>query len=80
MTNIYALYKGDEFIIDGTTKKIAELLGIKERTLMFYKSPSYKKRGAKIRKRNRYELVLLERSIKEKYRFKKKWQFVKIKF
>jgi len=44
MTKIYALYKGDKYITDGTRKEIAEYLGIKEKTVMFYGTPTYQKR------------------------------------
>lgn len=73
MTNIYALYKGEDFIVDGTIKQIAEELCIKPHTVWFYKTPAYKKRGAKNEnKRNRLELVLVNKNIKEKFRIKKK--------
>lgn len=73
MTNIYALYKGDEFIVDGTIKEIAKELNVKPSTIEFYKTPTYKKRGAKdLKKRNRLELILMQKNIKEKYyKFKK---------
>ncbi len=43
--NIYALYKGDEFIDLGTTKELAEKIGVNERSIRFYSSPTYKKRN-----------------------------------
>lgn len=33
---IYALYKGDKFITEGTKKEIAEYTGLKVKTLSFY--------------------------------------------
>lgn len=40
----YALYKGDALIIIGTIKEIAEYLEIKEDSVRFYNTPTYKKR------------------------------------
>lgn len=47
---IYALYKGDKWITDGTRKELADYLGVKERTIYFYSSEVYKKR-----KKNNFE-------------------------
>lgn len=41
---IYALYKGDKWITDGTRKELADYLGVNERTIYFYSSEVYKKR------------------------------------
>lgn len=41
---IYALYKGDKWITDGTKKELADYLGVNERTIYFYSSEVYKKR------------------------------------
>lgn len=40
----YALYKGDNLLKIGTAEEIAEELGIKKETVLFYKSPAYSKR------------------------------------
>ena len=40
----YALYKGDEFLNLGSIKFLAEWLGVKEATIRFYSSPTYRKR------------------------------------
>lgn len=40
----YALYKGDEFICLGTIKEIAEFEGVREDTIRFYGTRSYKER------------------------------------
>ncbi|TFI09829.1 hypothetical protein E4P35_13075 [Thiopseudomonas sp. 4R-3cl] len=40
----YALYKGEDILIIGTIKEIAEKLGIKEESVKFYATPTYKKR------------------------------------
>ena len=42
--NIYAVYKGDEFIDLGTKKELAKKLNIKPRSIGFMTTPSYKKR------------------------------------
>lgn len=41
---IYALYKGDKFITEGTKREIAEVTGLKVSTLTFYSTPAYLKR------------------------------------
>ena len=43
--NIYALYKGDEFIDMGTKDYLAKLLNVKVRTILFYSTPTYLKRN-----------------------------------
>lgn len=40
----YALYQGDEFIMIGTRTEIAKELGVREDTVRFYASETYKKR------------------------------------
>lgn len=40
----YALYRGDEFLKIGTTQELADYLGVKIRTILFYASPTYLKR------------------------------------
>lgn len=37
----FALYKGENFIRFGTKKQLAEFLGVKERTICFYRPPTY---------------------------------------
>lgn len=51
----YALYRGDEFIIVGTIKEIAEYQHTTEKTIRFYSSPTYKKRA-----KNAYALVRVD--------------------
>lgn len=41
---MYALYHGDKFIDLGTKEYLANLLGVKVRTINFYMSPTYKRR------------------------------------
>lgn len=43
--NIYALYKGDEFLCMGTIGEIANKMGVSKKTIRFYSSPVYQKRG-----------------------------------
>ena len=45
--NIYALYKGDINLKDGTVKELANYLKVKERTILFYNSPTYKNNRVK---------------------------------
>ena len=40
----YALYHGENFIMIGTIEEIAKYLGIKKKSVMFYQSPTHKKR------------------------------------
>lgn len=42
---IYAVYKGDEFITEGTREEICEKLQIKKRTFYFYRYKAYQRRG-----------------------------------
>lgn len=44
MERIYALYHGDRFIDLGTKKYLANLLGVKEKTISFYSSQIWLKR------------------------------------
>ena len=41
---IYALYKGDKWLLDGTKKELADYLKVKIRTIDFYMSKTYEKR------------------------------------
>ena len=42
---IFAAYKGDKFIAEGTSRELAQALGVKLETLYFYRSPAYARRG-----------------------------------
>lgn len=44
-TRIYALYKGEEIIAEGTIVEIANQTGVKPQTVNFYRFPSYQKRN-----------------------------------
>lgn len=41
----YAIYKGDTFLFIGTKKECAEYLNVKEKSITFYSSSTYRKRG-----------------------------------
>lgn len=42
----YALYKGDLLLAMGNIQEIAEKMGVKERTILYYGYPVYKKRNS----------------------------------
>lgn len=44
MTKEYALYKGDELLGIGTLETLSKEFGIKIKSLLFYQTPTYKKR------------------------------------
>ena len=54
---IYALYKGEKLLATGTIMQIAYQMGVKLRTIQFYKTPTYLKRRKK--GKNYRELVEL---------------------
>ncbi len=41
---MYALYHGDNILAVGTIRELANYLGVSERTIWFYATPTYKKR------------------------------------
>lgn len=41
---IYALYKGETYLFDGTIQQIANRLGISPNTVRYYGAPVYKRR------------------------------------
>lgn len=55
-SKIYALYKGDEELAEGTLEALIKRFNVKKKTLLFYQSPTYAKRG----KNNRRVLVRVE--------------------
>lgn len=55
---IYALYKGEEYLYSGTKEELANYLGVKVRTIDFYISPTYSKRGKGI-KGNRKKVIYI---------------------
>lgn len=55
---VYALYKKEECLAIGTTKELSEQLNVKEKTIKFYLTNTYKKRAKK--GINRRELIRVE--------------------
>ena len=55
----YALYKDDEFIVEGTPREIAKKTGKTFDSLMFYTTPAYRRRVEKA-KGSVLEMVDLE--------------------
>lgn len=45
MAQIYALYKGDVNLCDGTIEEIAQKAGLRPKTVYFYSTPGYQKRA-----------------------------------
>ena len=62
--HIYAAYRGERYLMDGTLTEIAAALGMKRRSVRWFLSPAAKKREEAIAKRgtlrSRLSLVLLE--------------------
>lgn len=64
--NVYAAYRGERFVGEGTLTELAELMKVKRRTLLWYRYPSARKRvektekNPKIRSNGGIHLVLLE--------------------
>ena len=48
MAKIYALYKGDEYIADGTLEELAEKTGLKKSSLKWMKTPSGKRKRSSL--------------------------------
>ena len=42
---IYSVYKGEEYIMDGTLDEIAERRNVKRKTLQFMMTPAYRRRS-----------------------------------
>lgn len=55
MVKVYAMYKGELCLGVGTIKELSELLGVKEKTIKFYLTPTYRKRSKN--SKNRRELI-----------------------
>lgn len=56
--NYYALYRGDELLGIGTKEELAKQFGIKVKTIEFYHSPAYKRRGKN--SNNRLNLIKID--------------------
>lgn len=57
MSKEYALYKGEDMLAMGTLDDIAAEMGVKRRTIIYYGTPSYEKRG---RGNNKRKLIRLD--------------------
>lgn len=57
MSKWYAVYKGDQFIVQGTKEECAKFLGIKPVSVEFMATPTYLKRRANSPSNN-YLIVL----------------------
>lgn len=58
MSKIYAMYKGEKCLGIGNIIQLSKQLKIKYKTLLFYKTPTYKKRLEN--SKNRRELILID--------------------
>lgn len=47
MVKEYALYKGEELLSMGTIREIAKDMGVKEKTILYYQTPTWEKRCKK---------------------------------
>ena len=56
-TALYAFYKGDEYVAEGTIRELADYTGLSIRTLKFYSSPVNLRRNA-IRKKGTGRVVV----------------------
>ena len=54
---IFALYKGETLLADGTLKEIAAKMGVQVESIRYYKTPAYQRRAKNVR--NRRMLVWL---------------------
>lgn len=61
----YAIYKGDKFLFLGTKKECADYLGVNEKTIMFYQTPTYLKRREKSKENNYLIVIKIEDDEKE---------------
>lgn len=56
----YAYYKGEELITIGTLEELCEKFKVKKRTILFYSTPTYQKRGLGYKSKKRISVVKLE--------------------
>lgn len=54
---VYALYKGERLLADGTIHEIAEKMGVQVESIRFYKTPTYQRR---VKGENRRVVVCLD--------------------
>lgn len=55
---IYALYKGDKWLCEGTVEELSKKRGVLKSTILYYGTASYQKRSVK--GKNRLALVRVE--------------------
>ena len=55
---IYALYKGDKFITDGTKKEIAKCIGVKVKTISYDATKAYEKRMKKYKHKKGCKILI----------------------
>ena len=66
ITSIYAAYRGDRYVGEGTLSELAKILKVKRQTLVWARYPAARKRvektetNRKIRSKGGIHLVLLE--------------------
>ncbi|PFI51877.1 hypothetical protein COI73_01295 [Bacillus cereus] len=53
----YAIYKGESLICIGTVQECAQYLGVLPKTILFYKTPAYRKRVGNRKKARNYLTV-----------------------
>lgn len=53
----YAIYKGESLICIGTVQECAQHLGVLPKTILFYKTPAYRKRVSSRKKARNYLTV-----------------------
>ena len=58
-TKIYAIYKGETFLTEGNVKECSAFLKVKERTIYYLATKTYKKRIASKRKNGEERKPLL---------------------
>lgn len=63
---IYAIYKGEENLFDGTARECAEKLGVSINTIHFWNTKAYKKRIESLRKSGKARNCKIAIVIKEK--------------
>lgn len=69
--SIYAAYRGDRYIGEGTLTELAELLKVKRQTLVWARYPAARKRvekteaNPKLKSKGGIHLVLLDEALKE---------------
>lgn len=61
----YAIYKGEECLAIGTIKELAKKLKVKERTIYFYTTPTYKKRVKDLNWKNYKTIVRIDNEVEE---------------